>query len=435
MVMRPVEAWGRLTHELHDWLPLGGREQVEASVRGAHGLVYGNGRSYGDVALNPGGKLWAGRGLDRFIAFDRALGTIDCEAGVTLQEITAATLPQGWFLPVTPGTQFATVGGAIANDVHGKNHHRFGSFGEHVLELSLQRTDGEVIACSPHTHPEWLAATIGGLGLTGVITRARLQLRQVPGPWMASEGVPFTSVAEFLQLSEASAEKWEYVVAWIDCLSTRGEYLRGVLFRGRHEASDRPLSPRRARRFPFTPPVSLVNGASLRTFNALYWQRQRMNAGRLRLQAYSDYFYPLDGLLAWNRMYGPRGFYQYQCVLPVAQQLPATVELLGEIARSGSGSFLGVLKTFGDRPAAGLLSFPQHGITLALDFPNQGPRTLALFDRMNAIVQAAGGRLYPAKDACMPRALFEQGYPRLEEFRRFRDPGMSSQMSRRLLGD
>jgi FAD/FMN-containing dehydrogenase len=245
-------------------------------------------------------------------------------------------------------------------------------------------------------------------------------------------------VAEFVALSEASAAEWEYTVAWIDCLATRGDRLRGVLFRGNHVADDRPSPLRAARRWPFTPPLSLVNAASLRAFNALYWQRQRIAARRRVHQPYTQFFYPLDGLLGWNRMYGPRGFYQYQCVLPLPVQEAATAELLGLIAKSGTGSFLGVLKTFGDRPAprsAGMLSFPMPGITVALDFPNQGPRTLRLFEQLNDVVRRAGGRLYPAKDACMPRDLFERGYPGLAEFRRFRDLGLSSQMSRRLLGD
>lgn len=438
MVTRSVEAWGRLSHAPHRWLALDDRAQVAAAIAGAQGLVHGNGRSYGDVALNPQGALWGARGLDRFIAFDAAQGVLDCEAGVTLQEVTEVALPRGWFLPVTPGTQFATVGGAVANDVHGKNHHRCGSFGEHVRGLRLQRTDGRQIDCGPTQQADWFRATVGGLGLTGVITQATLQLRRVPGPWIESDSQLFHSVAEFVALSEASVAEWEYTVAWIDCLATRGDRLRGVLFRGNHVADDRPLPRRAARRFPFTSPLSLVNTASLRAFNALHWQRQRWAAGRRVRQPYTQFFYPLDGLLGWNRMYGPCGFYQYQCVLPPPGQEAATAELLGLIAKSGTGSFLGVLKTFGERPSrgsAGLLSFPMPGITLALDFPNQGPRTMRLFEQLNDVVRRAGGRLYPAKDACMPRELFERGYPALAEFRRFRDPGLSSQMSRRLLGD
>ena len=435
MVSRRVEAWGRLSSEPHDWLPLTDRAQVAAAIKGGRGLVFGNGRSYGDVCLNPGGALWAARGMDRFIAFDRDSGVIECEAGVTLRELIAVTLPQGWFVGVTPGTQDVTVGGAIANDVHGKNHHRGGSFGEHVEAIELCRTDGRVIECGPGQEEPWFRATVGGLGLTGLITRARLRLRRVPGPWIDSEVLGFGSVAEFVQLSDASLADWEYTVAWIDCLASRGQTLRGVLFRGNHVDDQRPLPARRDWRWPFTPPLSLVNGASLRAFNALYLWRQRAAAGRRLRQPYVPFFYPLDGVADWNRIYGPRGFFQYQCVLPPPDHEAATAELLELIARSGSGSFLGVIKTFGTRAPAGLLSFPMPGITVALDFPNHGEATLRLFDRLNAIVQRAGGRLYPAKDACMPRELFEQGYPRLAEFRAFRDRGMSSQLSRRLLGD
>ncbi len=435
MVSRRVESWGRLWREPHEWQALTDRAQVGAVVSGHRGLAFGSGLSYGDVALNPGGTLWAARGLDRFIAFDRERGVLECEAGVTLQEVTRTVLPHGWFLAVTPGTQYITVGGAIANDVHGKNHHRGGSFGDHVERLALQRTDGQVIECGPGLNEPWFRATVGGLGLTGVITRATLRLRPVAGPWIESEALTFESVSEFVALSDASAAGWEYIVAWIDCLATRGQRLRGVLFRGNHVADARALPPRKTLRWPFTPPRSLVNGVTLRAFNALYWQRQRAVSGRRVRQPYEHFFYPLDGVLDWNRMYGPRGFYQYQCVLPPPHHQEAAAELLGLIAGSGSGSFLGVIKTFGERQAPGLLSFPMPGITIALDFPNRGAATLQLFERLNAVVQGAGGRLYPAKDACMPRELFERGYPRLAEFRNFRDPGISSRLSRRLIGE
>jgi FAD/FMN-containing dehydrogenase len=413
-------SWGRLSHQPH-WLePLSDRHQLRLGADPAGpGVAYGNGRSYGDACLNPGGRLWTTRGLDRFIAFDTTSGQLEAESGVLLREIIEVALPHGWFLPVTPGTQYATLGGAIANDVHGKNHHRDGTFGEHVLALALARTDGTRIDCESGTNGDWLRATIGGLGLTGVIVSARIQLQRVRGPWLDTETLPFASLDEFFALSRQSEAGWQYNVSWIDCVSASKEKgVRGVFYRGNHGDDQSSEPPVRERSLPLTPPVSLINAASLRLFNALYFRAQSLKRGRRR-QHYRPFFYPLDHVLGWNRAYGPRGFYQYQCVLPRV---------------AGAGSFLAVLKTFGERPNAGLLSFPMAGTTLALDFPNQGLPTLQLFERLDRVVAEAGGRIYPAKDARMSRTMFEQGYPAIGAFLPFRDPGISSAMSRRLLG-
>jgi len=432
MTMQDVQAWGRLGAEAHDVRRLAERAARLPAGEGP-ALAHGNGRSYGDVALNPGGRLWMARGLDRFIAFDPATGVLECEAGVLLDDIIRVALPHGWFLPVTPGTRFVTVGGAIANDVHGKNHHGAGNFGHHVQGLSLLRTDGEAIDCGPGERTEWFAATVGGMGLTGVIVSARLQLMRVRGPWMQGESRAFRSLAEFFAQSAAADERFDYVVSWLDCVHG-GDEARGILFGASHADDDTPApEPAAPRHLPLTPPVSLVNGLSLRAFNRLYYRRHALQQGPLR-QHLLPFFYPLDGVLEWNRLYGPRGFHQYQCVLPRRDEQQATAELLKAIRASGQGSFLAVLKTFGERAAVGLLSFPQPGTTLALDFPNQGARTLALFDRLDAIVRAAGGRLYAAKDARQSRAMFEAGYPRHDEFIAYRDPGLSSAMSRRIFG-
>ena len=432
---QPIASWGRLSNDPHTVAPLRDRTALRLSLTGPadKGLAYGNGRSYGDVCLNPEGTLWTMRGLDRFIAFDVQSGVIECEAGVLLKEIVEVALPHGFFLPVTPGTQFVTIGGGLANDVHGKNHHRAGTLGEHVESLVLQRTDGRRIVCGPAQEPDWFASTIGGMGLTGVIVSVRLRLKKVPGPWIDAETVTFGSLDEFFALSADSEAGWEHTVAWIDCVGGRNGMGRGVFFRGNNAPSDRPVRVARPRTVPLTPPVSLINGLSLRLFNAAYFRANSVRQGR-KLTHYVPFFYPLDNLLEWNRIYGPRGFFQYQSVVPRAVERDATRELLAAIGASGTGSFLAVLKTFGDRKAPGLLSFPMAGTTLALDFPNLGERTLRLFDRLNAIVREAGGRLYPAKDACMPRELFESGYPHLQQFLPFRDPGISSAMSRRLLG-
>ncbi|WP_337958243.1 FAD-binding oxidoreductase [Roseateles chitosanitabidus] len=400
------------------------------------GVAHGMGRSYGDAALNSGGLLWTTVGLDRFIQFDAASGRLTCEAGVLLRDIQRLCVPRGWMLAVSPGTQLVTVGGAIANDVHGKNHHFAGSFGDHVSRLVLQRTDGEIIECGPDLHPAWFAATVGGIGLTGVIVSAELQLRPVSGPWLDTESESFGTLAEFFDLSRRAELDWEYAVSWIDCLSARRHgSVRGLFMRANHSrAASGPRPGERTRRVPFTPPVSLVNPLSLRLFNAAYYRMGAWRAGS-SIQHYEPFFYPLDNLREWNRIYGPKGFHQYQCALPPDSGVDGVQAMLAEITRAGQGSFLAVLKTFGNRAARGLLSFPRPGVTLALDFANTGPTLERLFERLDAIVAQAGGCLYLAKDGRMPRALFEAGYPALSTFLAYRDPGVSSEMSRRLMGE
>jgi FAD/FMN-containing dehydrogenase len=369
--------------------------------------------------------------LDHFIAFDSDTGRLVCEAGVLLRDIQRLLLTQGWMLPVTPGTQMVTVGGAIANDVHGKNHHVQGSFGDHVLGFTLVRTDGQTLHCSPTEYADWFAATVGGLGLTGVITQAELQLRRVAGPWLDTETLPYGSLDEFFDISDQSDAEWEYGVSWIDCLSGAGS--RGLFMRANHSsATSGPAAPTRQRRMPLTPPISLVNRLSLRPFNTAYFHLKRWQAGR-SLAHVEPFNYPLDNLLEWNRMYGPKGFYQYQSVVPRDVGQDAVSAMLQAITRSGQGSFLAVLKTFGQRESVGMLSFPMPGVTLALDFPNRGPDTHRLMERLDDIVREAKGRLYPAKDARMPQDLWVSGYPRLNEFLAFRDPGIRSGFSRRLM--
>jgi FAD/FMN-containing dehydrogenase len=430
--MRPVSSWGRLGAPPHDVIELTDRDTVAVALRGRKpGIAYGLGRSYGDACLNPDGVLWRTAGLDRFISFDANTGRLVCEAGVVLRDIQRLMIPRGWSLPVVPGTQFVTVGGAIANDVHGKNHHVAGTFGEHVRCLQLVRSDGETVGCGPGERADLFAATIGGLGLTGLIVVAELQLRATAGPWLESETVAFEGLPNFFALSDESEPGWEHTVSWIDC--TSGSDLRGLFMRAR-PAGSQPARQRRERSFrvPLTPPISLVNRLSLKPFNALYHELGRRGTG-VKVVHYEPFLYPLDSVLEWNRLYGPRGFFQYQSVVPRTAALDATRDMLDAIARSGEGSLLAVLKTFGARAPAGLLSFAREGVTLALDFRNSGALP-ALFARLDEIVRAAGGRLYPAKDARMPRALFEATYPNLAAFAAYRDPGMSSGMSRRLMG-
>lgn len=431
--MVAVSSWGRLWQWEHDVKFLTDRRQVASVIRmGNPGIAHGMGRSYGDVCLNPEGTLWNTTGLDRFISLDEKTGRLVCEAGVLLRDIQRLVIPKGWVLPVTPGTQLVTVGGAIANDVHGKNHHVLGTFGDHLQHMTLLRTDGEVIECGPQLRREWFSATVGGLGLTGFILTAEIQLRRVSGPWVDTETIPYENLAEFFRLADDSEADWEHTVSWIDCISGGGG--RGIFMRGNPSfAHNEPKLTKHGVSIPLIPPVSLVNRLTLRPFNTAYYNLKKWRAGP-GVAHYEPFFYPLDNLLEWNRIYGPRGFYQYQSVVPRANGKEVVQAMLHEISNAGRGSFLAVLKTFGNRESVGMMSFPCPGVTLALDFPDKGTRTEKLFLRLDAIVQEAGGRIYLAKDARMPRSLFEAGYPKLENFLPYRDPGISSAMSRRLMG-
>ena len=431
--MTQMTSWGRLSAHDHHVVPLSDYSRVVDAITGGPlpGLAYGMGRSYGDVCLNPDGTLWCTPALDRYISFDHATGLLRCEAGVLLRDIQRMTIPMGWALPVTPGTQIVTVGGAIANDVHGKNHHILGSFGDHVRSLTLVRTNGDIIECGPTKEPDWFSATVGGLGLTGFILEATLQLRRCHGPWLDAETVPYANLDEFFVLADESEAHWEQTVSWIDGISTSGG--RGIFMRANPVNAGYRREPKGLRLMvPLTPPISLVNKLSLRPFNIFYFHLQKLVSGR-RVVHHEPFSYPLDNIHEWNRMYGPRGFFQYQSVVPRENGQAATQAMLDAIQRAGEGSFLAVLKTFGNRDALGMMSFPRPGVTLAMDFPNKGEQTEKLFATLDAIVGEAGGRVYLAKDARMPKALFASGYPRVEEFLRYKDPGISSALSRRLM--
>lgn len=390
----------------------------------ADGVLLGVGmrRSYGDVCANGGGTCLSTRFLDRLVAFDAASGRLDCEAGVTLGEILRVVLPRGWYLPVVPGTRFVTLGGAVANDIHGKNHGRAGSFGCHVRELELLRSDRGRLRCSEAQDSELFRATIGGLGLTGLITRVTLQLRRVPGAGMEVQELPFRSLAQLLELIGESA-RWEYSVAWVDG-SRLARGASGVLSRAEH-TEGRMAQARAGIGVPVVPPVGLVNDLSAWSFSRLYAATRRSGARRFD---HAAYFFPLDGVRDWNRLYGPRGFHQYQCVLPQQGVTP----VLDAVHALGPVSPLIVLKDFGPLLSPGLLSFPRPGITLAMDFAAGDRRLPALFAHLDAIVREHGGALYPAKDARMDPAMFAASFPELPRFAPSVDPRFSSSFWRRV---
>lgn len=398
-------------------------------------LAWGNGRSHGDVCLNDGGALLLTRGMDRLVAFDRGTGILDCEPGILLGDLLHWCLPQGWMLPVVPGTRFVTVGGAIANDVHGRNHRVSGCFGRHVLELDLLRSNGEHLRIGPEAQADLFAATIGGLGLTGLITRVRLRLIPVSSDLMLAEGVQFGHLDAFWDLNERLGAEWPYTMARVDCIARGRRLGRGMFIAGRH-APPQPAGTRlparrdRSHSLPFDMPSALINRYTVRAFNAVYY-RTASFPGR-RLQHVQSHLFPLDGLHDWNRIYGRRGFYSYHCVLPHEHARNGIRTLLKRIAASAQGSFLAVLKTFGDLPSPGILSFPRPGVTLALDFANRGSRTLRLLADLDDIVSAAGGALYPGKDARMSVTMFRRGFPQWERFATLVDPAFSSTFWRRM---
>jgi FAD/FMN-containing dehydrogenase len=427
-----ILSWGRYPKTAHQHVhkPAWNDQVPEILKVAAPGslLPYGLGRSYGDSCLNAGRELVDCRRLNRILGFDESTGMLSCEGGVSLSDILDVFLPKGWFLPVTPGTRFVTVGGAIANDVHGKNHHCAGTFGAHVSQIGLHRSNDGLVICNSEVNSDMLGATIGGLGLTGVIAWADIQLKRVRGPLIDAESIPFQSLKSFLDLSRESDGRFEYTVAWLDCFA--GRNARGIFFRGDHSAeSGKIIRSQGGPKLPFALPGWVLNRHTIKAFNSAYY---RTHARRGRSVVSCDsFFYPLDSIRQWNLLYGKKGFLQYQCVIPESN-IEAFEELLDRVAHSGMGSCLGVLKQFGSAPPAGMLSFPRPGVTVALDFAMRGERTLQLLRSLDPIVLQSGGALYPAKDARMSPALFEASFPQWRSFVPFIDPRMSSSFWRRV---
>jgi FAD/FMN-containing dehydrogenase len=423
------ESWGR-------WIPSKPAHVVDVEwvdrrlPAGDLLLPYGLGRSYGDVCLNNGHTLLDTRRLRRFRSFDPSTGLLDCEGGTTLAEILQLAVPRGWFLPVTPGTKFVTVGGCIANDVHGKNHHRAGTFGAHVRSLELVRSDGSRMRCSPDENPALFGATVAGLGLTGLIASAVVQLRKIESSAMVVERLPFRSLAEFDALSKASDATHEHSVAWFDSFAGRDS--RGVFFRGNHaEEGEARAASGRTYRLPVAPFAPLLNPLTVRAFNTAYFHANAKP--KPEVTGYGPFFYPLDAVANWNAIYGRRGFLQYQFVIPEAAGLEPVAEIVDRAAKSRLASFLTVIKKFGAVRSPGLLSFPRAGTTVTLDFAGRSERVLLpMLESCDDIVEAAGGAVYPAKDARMAPARFRRFYPQWEELASHADPRFSSSFWRRV---
>ena len=397
-------------------------------------LPYGQGRSYGDSCLNDGNVLIVTEKLNHFIELNQETGLLRVEAGLTLKEILDHIVPQGWFLPVVPGTQYVTIGGAIANDIHGKNHHVAGTFGCHVTSFELLRSDGSRHFCSANENSSLYRATIGGLGLTGLIVWAEIQLKKISSPWVARETLRFSHLAKFFEYTLESDNKYEYTVGWMDCLSQGADLGRGVFFRGNHlllkDVSELKAKKEKIKTFPMYAPEFVLNRFSMKTFNSLYYHTHPSK--KSELVHYRPFFFPLDSINRWNRLYGKRGFFQYQCLVPFQGSESPIYDIIETFAKSGLGSFLTVIKTFGQISSPGLLSFPRPGVTLTLDIPNEGRKTLRVLESLDEKVMDAGGRVYPAKDARMSKESFQQYFPERSEFEKFKDPKFSSSFWRRV---
>ena len=394
-------------------------------------LARGMGRSYGDSA-NALSVLQTTY-INHFIGFDKVTGKLTAEAGITLREVLRVIVPSGWFLPVTPGTSYVTLGGAIASDVHGKNHHVAGTFGQHVKSLSILLGTGEVITTSPQLHADLFHATCGGMGLTGVILSATIQLLPIRSSFVSQKTIKADCIEVACEAFESNCES-TYSVAWIDCLAKGKNLGRSILMLGEHSKEggleidlNEPIT------VPFDTPSALLNSVTMKVFNTAYWHKAKHN--RLDILPLMPYFYPLDSIGNWNKLYGKDGFLQFQCVIPKNDGIAKMRKLLTEIADSGEGSFLAVLKQFG-KANENLLSFPTEGYTLALDYKLSASR-IKTIRRLEEMVVDMGGRLYLTKDAVMQEKTFKATYPNWEKFEALREQygaigKFSSSQSKRL---
>ena len=388
-------------------------------------LAHGLGRSYGDAALIKDGGVVLTRRLNRMLAFDPENGWLRCEAGVSIEEIIDTFLPRGWFPPVVPGTQFVTVGGAIGCNIHGKNHHQVGCFGDHVRRLELLTASGDVVVCDRENEPELFWATVGGMGLTGLILSAEVQLYPVESAAIEMESIRVENLDEFFAVSAESGD-FTHTVSWVDCAQTGSAMGRGIYMRGRHAAAGTEPKAGAVDRLAeligkLVDPTKLesnlwLNPVTMRLFNEAYFRKEPRGTTQ-SVVSYLPFFFPLDAVPNWNYLYGSRGFLQYQLVVP---DKDAAREGLRMISETRMASFLSVIKEFGDRDHGGL-SFPMRGTTIALDFPNLGQPLWELFDRLDQVVLSAGGRVYLGKDARLPKDRFRKMYPEWERWKEVRD--------------
>ncbi len=379
----------------------------------------GNGRCYGDASLAK--NTVSTLKFDKILSFDSNAGIFECQSGITLDQVLQVIIPAGWFLPVTPGTKFITTGGAVASDIHGKNHHIDGSFSNYILEMDIVLASGENVYCTRKINPELFEATCGGMGLTGLISRIKFQLKKIETSFIRQKQIKADNLEELIEFF-SEFKHYTYSVAWIDCLKKGAHFGRGILMLGEH-AEFKDLGENRKKNplklavpkqinFPFNLPSWVLNELTVKAFNFLYYNRilkKEINS----VIGYEPFFYPLDGILHWNRGYGKRGFVQYQFVLPMEAK-SGLVEILRRISEKGMGSFLAVLKVFGKQES--IISFPKEGYTLALDFPVKNG-LMEFLDELDQIVLRYGGRIYMSKDARMKPEILWHSYPGLKKFK------------------
>ncbi|TRX60100.1 FAD-binding oxidoreductase [Fulvivirga sp. M361] len=416
---RKVTNWNNFPQRDANLIKWQGSEQL---TEGRNYIARGMGRCYGDAALSDNIVSMLEQNL--FIEFDRQKGILECQAGVTLSEILEVIVPAGWFLPVTPGTKFITVGGALASDVHGKNHHVDGCFGDHVTSFQLQTPQGDLITCTEELTPELFHATRGGMGLTGIITTVRFNLKKIETSYISKQQIKARDLSEIIALFD-QYKSYTYSMAWIDCLKGGKGFGRSLMMMGEHATPDELNASQKKSvlttgsgkkiNMPFNLPGFALNPLSIKAFNFLYYNKQRSRELK-SVDHYDGFFYPLDAILHWNRMYGKRGFIQYQFVLPIEESEKGLRVILESIRKKGWGSFLAVLKLFGNQPS--YISFPMEGYTLALDFPMK-KGLLPFLDELDKIVHDLGGRIYLSKDARMKPERFLQGYANSSPFLEF----------------
>ncbi|MEM9044176.1 MAG: FAD-binding oxidoreductase [Pseudomonadota bacterium] len=427
--------WGRAPRAICDVVAPRDKAELIAAVTSQKLIPRGAGRAYGDAALQPE-RTVSMRHMNRLLAFDAVTGVLEAEAGLMLSDLLDVFVPRGWFPPVTPGSKFVTLGGMVAADVHGKNHHHAGSFGQHLAWIEVMNADGKTKIAKPNS--QLFKGTVGGMGLTGVITRIAVKLRKIETGWIRQESVVARNLGEAMDALE-DGESWDYSVAWIDCLAKGDGFGRSIVYLGEHAAqsdldhkqsADQFPKARKMRAIPIDAPNFLLNRLTARLFNAIYYRAGVRGEGE-RVIDWDTYFYPLDAIGGWNRLYGKRGFAQYQCAIPLEVAEAGLRQVIGEISRGAEGAFLGVLKRFGPGRGTGI-SFPIEGYTLALDFP-MSEKALDLMDRLDRIVEEHGGRLYLAKDNRMRPGMMMSGYGKgLAELGKVRDDAFASMQSERL---
>lgn len=439
--MAEVSSWGKFPVIEGKLNPLHSKDETVSRITETKNWIpRGLGRSYGDSSLS--GEMFLSLDLNRFLSFDEQTGILNCEAGVSFTEILDVFVQRGWFLPVTPGTKFITVGGAIASDIHGKNHHIEGSFSKHLLSFQLAIPSGELLECSREENSDVFNATCGGMGLTGFIYSAKFKLKKIETAYISLESTIARNLDDIFRQFEAGM-KWTYSVAWIDCMTGGKSAGRSIFLKGEHTRlnelrNEKPFQiPEKGNlNIPFNFPAFALNRLSFRMLNGLYFNKE-FNRSKQKVISYDPYFYPLDSINNWNRAYGKRGFVQYQLVLPPEKSFDALIQILEKIRKSGMGTFVTVLKYFG-KQTEGLIAFPMEGYTLALDFP-VSDSLFPFLNQLDEIVLKAGGRLYLTKDSRMSPEMFRAGYPGIDEFLEIKkrlDPEgrISSLQSKRLFG-